>query len=79
MTLLLAGVLVATTRPLAGAVLWAVAAATLVASILAARAIDRRPPLTTTDELPAPGVLEPLPVRARRPAAATPVGAPRGC
>ena len=51
MTLLFAGVLVAATRPLAGAVLWAFAAATVVASILVARVIDSsRPPLVATDE-----------------------------
>jgi hypothetical protein len=95
MTLLFAGVLVAAARPLAGAVLWAFAAATVVASILAARAIDRRPPLVATDEPPTPGeslarpavrrsistprVLEPVPVRARRTPAANSVGVPRRC
>ena len=51
MTLLFAGVLVAATRPMAGAVLWAFAAATVAAGILVARVIDRsRPPLVATDD-----------------------------
>jgi len=51
MTLLFAGVLVAATRPLAGAVLWAFAAATVVAGVLVARVIDgSRPPLLAPDE-----------------------------
>jgi hypothetical protein len=55
MTLLFAGVLVAATRPLAGAVLWAFAAATVVASVLVARVIDSsRPALVATDEPPTP-------------------------
>jgi hypothetical protein len=61
-TLLLAGMLVVETTPLAGPVLWAFAAATAVAGVLAARAIDRGP------------ALEPVPVRARRPGSA---GVPR--
>jgi hypothetical protein len=87
MTLLFAGVLTAAARPLAGAVLWTFAAATVVASILAARAIDRRrPPLVEMDQpcgsaepLSTLRMLEPLPVRARRTAAPHAFGTPRRC
>jgi hypothetical protein len=46
-TLLFAGVALVEFSLLAGALLWTVAAATVVASILIARSIDRRPPLVS--------------------------------